>query len=83
VAYNSAPAATYYPVPLPSPLPAQESKNGDHKTIDFKELHEQIDPAASDFAAEPPTQEEVMKAFEKAHDDGTSPHVDRTGQRRR
>jgi hypothetical protein len=35
------------------------------------DLHEPINPAVSDAAAEPPTQDEVLKALCKAHRDGT------------
>jgi hypothetical protein len=61
-------------VPSTLPAPAAKSASTGGRSTDQAEVRGQIDPAASDTAAEPPTQDEVLKALGKAHGDANGQH---------
>ena len=80
---SAAPPPAYCPAPVPAvappwppaaaatpvPVAATRNANTEVEGLDPAEVREPIDPAVSDAAAEPPTQDEVMKALRKAHRD--------------
>jgi len=55
--------------------PLAISSSTDGKGLSLADVHEPIDPTTSDAAAEPPTQNEIMKTLTKAHGDTASQHA--------